>query len=549
LIAMSVAAIMEVWSEAHKSSDPLDSLRLSIAVQQNLLAEDKIANAKMKGIIAKLSEQISKEVAAYSELLEGNFFVALGGSITNRSSDKDVKKAYRKLALKHHPDRQDKTNCPGADVIFPMIQNAYEEMQDGEFRRKYRPAVFIEDAKRKVKKAGASSGSGSGSGSCSGGTKSSNESWKKPRDYGEGTEKRHERQQRAKKQQEEYRRYREDFERQQWEEKANEAEAEYQRQNDYQSYQRQQHEKKKKEQFKKRMEEIRREKERRFQREQAEQEKRKAAQREAEENARKRKQEKAEREAKFRKQQAELEKLNELKRIVRIDELRGLKSGEIRERLKAIVGKKGIDLRGLCEKEDFVKKYLLVTGQEYRPAAASGGGVGNDDGRETEHPGVDQDTVSLSVFRSNVKKMKIKELRAFIIKRGGIVDNIVEKTDLIEEAIRQYNPVVRKKFGRSMFGAGMDDDAVDDENDVSDDGDDNFSYANAGSHITSPTKKKFGRTMFGAKGDEEGDEDNESETENEKENLNTPPPIIKTSKLRDLEARMGHLPQVGHRRD
>ena len=78
--------------------------------------------------------------------------MTLGVSTTSSSSE--VKKAYRKLAMKHHPDKSVAGGCPGADKIFPMIQNAYECLSDASARKNYRPEVDLRACLMKVLAAG-----------------------------------------------------------------------------------------------------------------------------------------------------------------------------------------------------------------------------------------------------------------------------------------------------------------------------------------------------------------------------------------------------------
>jgi len=52
--------------------------------------------------------------------------------VDNKSSQDDIKKAYRKLAKKHHPDKNN-----GDDVRFKEIADAYEKIGDSQKRKEY----------------------------------------------------------------------------------------------------------------------------------------------------------------------------------------------------------------------------------------------------------------------------------------------------------------------------------------------------------------------------------------------------------------------------
>ena len=62
----------------------------------------------------------------------GDFYAVLG--VPRDASEADIKKAYRKLAMEHHPDRN---KSPGAEERFKEITEAYEVLRDEEQRAAY----------------------------------------------------------------------------------------------------------------------------------------------------------------------------------------------------------------------------------------------------------------------------------------------------------------------------------------------------------------------------------------------------------------------------
>ncbi|KAJ7074539.1 DnaJ-domain-containing protein [Mycena amicta] len=65
--------------------------------------------------------------------LETGYYDILG--LTPTASTEDVKKAYRRMAIKHHPDKN--PDDPHAEERFKEIAIAYQTLSDPELRRKY----------------------------------------------------------------------------------------------------------------------------------------------------------------------------------------------------------------------------------------------------------------------------------------------------------------------------------------------------------------------------------------------------------------------------
>ncbi|MDR3159973.1 MAG: molecular chaperone DnaJ [Zoogloeaceae bacterium] len=62
-----------------------------------------------------------------------DFYEILG--VNNDASDEEIKKAYRKLAMKYHPDRN--PDNPSAEERFKEAKEAYEVLSDGQKRAAY----------------------------------------------------------------------------------------------------------------------------------------------------------------------------------------------------------------------------------------------------------------------------------------------------------------------------------------------------------------------------------------------------------------------------
>jgi molecular chaperone DnaJ len=64
-----------------------------------------------------------------------DYYEVLG--VPRNASEDDIKKAYRKLAMKHHPDRNQGDNAKKAEEKFKESKEAYEMLTDGQKRAAY----------------------------------------------------------------------------------------------------------------------------------------------------------------------------------------------------------------------------------------------------------------------------------------------------------------------------------------------------------------------------------------------------------------------------
>ena len=64
-----------------------------------------------------------------------DYYEALG--VPRNATDEDIKKAYRKLAMKHHPDRNQGDDAAKSEEKFKEIKEAYEMLSDAQKRAAY----------------------------------------------------------------------------------------------------------------------------------------------------------------------------------------------------------------------------------------------------------------------------------------------------------------------------------------------------------------------------------------------------------------------------
>ncbi|KAG8748753.1 hypothetical protein FRC12_013802 [Ceratobasidium sp. 428] len=78
-------------------------------------------------------QQRKRKIGTQERPLETAYYEILGVEVT--ATTEDIKKAYRRLAIKHHPDKN--RDDPSAEEKFKQISIAYQVLSDPELRRKY----------------------------------------------------------------------------------------------------------------------------------------------------------------------------------------------------------------------------------------------------------------------------------------------------------------------------------------------------------------------------------------------------------------------------
>ena len=115
-------ALGEVQQNAEKYEEAVRTFQRAVEVTEDRAQEQQTAKQKLRD--AQVALKQSKEK---------NYYKILG--VARNASKKEIKKAYRELALQWHPDKNDDKEL--AEKKFQDISEAYEVLSDEENRAKY----------------------------------------------------------------------------------------------------------------------------------------------------------------------------------------------------------------------------------------------------------------------------------------------------------------------------------------------------------------------------------------------------------------------------
>jgi len=112
--------------DAQLAGEMYDAAIRTYSRLQEFLPQERKGEAQRKVQEAQVALKQSKEK---------NYYKILG--VARNANQKEIKKAYRELALKWHPDKNTGENKEEAEKMFQDIGEAYEVLSDKELRGKY----------------------------------------------------------------------------------------------------------------------------------------------------------------------------------------------------------------------------------------------------------------------------------------------------------------------------------------------------------------------------------------------------------------------------
>ena len=136
--------IAEEARRKQEEANRIEAEQRRIAEAKRVVEEEqREAEAEQKREAERLAEEqrLKKEKIQLVEMVlresqneKDSYYKALG--LDSTASENDIKKSYRKLALKLHPDK-DRYDTPNCDEAFKAIAHAYDVLKDAAQRRAY----------------------------------------------------------------------------------------------------------------------------------------------------------------------------------------------------------------------------------------------------------------------------------------------------------------------------------------------------------------------------------------------------------------------------
>ncbi|KAL9183194.1 hypothetical protein ACHAXT_004981 [Thalassiosira profunda] len=117
---------LHALGEAQQAAEKFDEAVRTFQRAFDMAPEDQKRDCKQKFDAAQVALKQSKEKNYYKIL-----------SVPRTAKLKDIKKSYRELALKWHPDKNTGEDTEKAEQMFQDISEAYEVLSDKELRAKY----------------------------------------------------------------------------------------------------------------------------------------------------------------------------------------------------------------------------------------------------------------------------------------------------------------------------------------------------------------------------------------------------------------------------